>query len=161
MSDGPYACSKLIASTCKAGVKVLNMTEFEDVILRNGKVGGIGVNWTPVGFLPRHITCVDPIGLEASVVIDASGHDAILVRKLEERGLTNTKGFGGMWLERAEDLIVEFTGEVFSWINSRGNGRSYNLPFENITGIKPTFYPCPLKGKEALATRFAEIRLSS
>ena len=33
-------------------------------------------------------------------------------RKLEERGLTTTKGFGAMWVERSEDLILEHTGEV-------------------------------------------------
>jgi len=113
VADGPHACSKLIAAACDAGVKFANMTIFEDVVLREGnRVGGAVVNWTPVAAMPREITCVDPVALEAKIVIDSTGHDACVVRKLEQRGLLKTQGFGGMWVERSEDLVVEHTGEV-------------------------------------------------
>ena len=29
------------------------------------------------------------------------------------RGLLEIKGFGGMWVEKSEDLVVENTGEVY------------------------------------------------
>jgi len=111
--DGPHACSKLIAAACDAGAKVLNMTSFDDLVLRDEKVSGVVVNWTPVSSLPREITCVDPIALEAKAVIDATGHDAAVARKLEERGLVQTKGYGAMWVDRSEDLVVEHTSEIF------------------------------------------------
>src|SRR3972149_1081956 len=113
VADGPHACSKLIAATCDAGAKFANMTIFDDVVLRQEtRVAGAVVNWTPVAAMPREITCVDPIALECRVVIDATGHDAVVVRKLEQRGINKTVGFGAMWVERSEDLVVEHTGEV-------------------------------------------------
>ena len=113
VADGPHACSKLIASACDAGVKVINMTKFDDVVMREDKVGGIVMNWTPVSALPRAITCVDPVAIESKLVIDATGHDAVVVKSLEKRGLVNTAGFQGMWVEKAEDAVVENTQEVY------------------------------------------------
>lgn len=147
VADGPHACSKLIASACDAGVKFANMTIFEDVILREeNKVAGAVINWTPISSLPREITCVDPIGLEAKIVIDATGHDACVVKKLEERGLIKTPGFGGMWVEKSEDLVVEHTGEVAPGLIVCGMATSttYGLP-----RMGPTFGAMLLSGKRA------------
>jgi len=146
VADGPHACAKLIAAACDAGVKILNMTVFEDVVLReNNRVGGAVVNWTPVEALPRQITCVDPIALEATMVVDATGHDASVVRKMEERGVLKTKGFGGMWVERSEDLVVEYTGEVHPGLVVCGmaTATTFGLP-----RMGPTFGAMLLSGKK-------------
>lgn len=113
ISDGPTACSKLISAACDAGVKILNMTKFDDVVLRNNKVEGVVINWTPVSALPRAITCVDPISLESKVVIDATGHDAWVCRSLEKRNLIKLQNFGPMDINSSEDGVVEKTGEIF------------------------------------------------
>ncbi len=113
VADGPHACSKLIAAACDAGVKFANMTLFDDVVLREGnRIAGAVINWTPISAMPREITCVDPVAIESSLVIDATGHDACVVKKLEERGLIKARGFGAMWVEKSEDLLVEHTGEA-------------------------------------------------
>ena len=156
VADGPHACSKLIASTCDAGVKFANMTIFDDLVLReDSRVAGVVINWTPISALPREITCVDPIALESSLVIDATGHDAQVVRKLEERGLVKTKGYGAMWVERSEDLIVEHTGEVHPGLIVTGMAVSttYGLP-----RMGPTFGAMLLSGEVAAEIALEKLR---
>ena len=147
IADGPHACSKLIASACDAGVKFANMTRFDDLVLReDGRVAGVVMNWTPISALPREITCVDPIAIESRLVIDATGHDAEVIRKLEERGQAKTKGFGAMWVERSEDLVVEHTGEVHPGLIVTGMAVStvYGLP-----RMGPTFGAMLISGEVA------------
>lgn len=147
VADGPHACSKLIAAACDAGVKILNMTKVDDVVLREGnRVAGVVINWTPISALPREITCVDPVSLEAKVVIDGTGHDAEVVAALERRGILKTKGYGAMWVERSEDAVVEHTGEVHPGLIVMGMAVStvYGLP-----RMGPTFGAMLLSGKRA------------
>jgi len=147
VADGPHACSKLIAAACDSGVKTLNMTKFDDVVLREGdRVAGVVVNWTPVSALPREITCVDPVALESRIVIDATGHEACVVKMLEKRGIMKTRGEGGMWVERSEDLLVEHTGECHNGLIVCGMSvcTTYGLP-----RMGPTFGGMLLSGKRA------------
>jgi len=145
VTDGPHACSKLIAAACDAGVKFANMTIFDDVVLREeNRVAGVVINWTPIKALPREITCVDPVALETKVVVDATGHDACVVKKMEERGLVKTQGFGAMWVEKSEDLLVEHTGEIHPGLVATGMSvaTTYGLP-----RMGPTFGGMLLSGR--------------
>ena len=153
VADGPTACSKLIASACDAGVKILNMTKTDDVVHKNGRVKGVVINWTPVGALPRALTCVDPVSLEAKVVIDATGHDANVAAALERRGLIKMKGYGAMDVEGSEDLIVEKTGEIYPGLMVCG--MSVSTVF-GVPRMGPTFGGMLLSGKKV-----AEIALNS
>jgi sulfide-dependent adenosine diphosphate thiazole synthase len=146
VADGPHACSKLIASACDAGAKVINMTKFDDVVMREDRVGGVVINWTPVSALPRAITCVDPVAIESKVVIDATGHDAVVVKSLEERGLVDTAGFQGMWVEKSEDAVVENTKEVYPGVMVTGMAvaTTYGNP-----RMGPTFGGMLLSGEKA------------
>lgn len=147
VAPAPYACSKLISSACEAGVKILNMTQLDDLVIREGnRIGGVVVNWTPVNALPRNVTCVDPIALESKLVLDASGHDAVAIRRLEERGILKVPGMAGMWVERAEDAIVEHTGEAYPGLIVSGMAVAevYGLP-----RMGPTFGGMLLSGKKA------------
>lgn len=147
VADGPHACSKLIAAACDAGVKISNMTVFEDIVLREeNRVGGVVINWTPVSSLPREISCVDPVAIECQVVIDASGHDACVVRKLEERGLIKCGRYGAMWVEKSEDLVVEHSGSVKAGLIVCGMAvaTTFGLP-----RMGPTFGAMLLSGRKA------------
>lgn len=145
-SSGPHACSKLIASACDSGVKFLNMTKFDDVILKEGRVAGVVVNWTAVSALPRQITCVDPVAMETKLVIDATGHDACVATALERRGLLKTKGFGAMDVQASEDLVVEYTKEIYPGLIVCGMSVAtvFGLP-----RMGPTFGGMLLSGKKA------------
>jgi thiamine thiazole synthase len=159
VADGPHACSKLIASACDAGVKILQMPPIEAVVFRaGGRVGRVVVNWTPVSALPRELTCVYPVGLECKVVIDATGHDAAVVRLLERRGLIKVPGYGAMWVERSEDLVVEHTGEIYPGLIVTGMAvtTAYGLP-----RMGPTFGAMLLSGKRAAEISYEKLQSSS
>jgi thiamine thiazole synthase len=144
VADGPHACSKLIGAAIDAGVKVLNMTKFDDVVVRKDKVGGVVINWTPVSALPRAITCVDPVALESKIVVDATGHDAVVVKSLEQRGLVEIEGFEGMWVEKSEDAVVEKTGEVYPGVFVTGMAVATTY---GSTRMGPTFGGMLLSGE--------------
>jgi len=123
------------------------MTAFDDLVLKeDGRVCGAVINWTPISALPREITCVDPVAIESAIMIDATGHDAQVVKKLEERGLIKTKGFGAMWVERSEDLIIEHTNEAHPGLIVTGMAVStvYGLP-----RMGPTFGAMLISGEVA------------
>lgn len=147
-AEGPNACSKLISAACDAGIKILNMTKFDDVVYRNKRVEGAVINWTPVSALPRQITCVDPISLESKVVIDATGHDACVCRSLERRNILKLAEFGPMDVNSSEDLLVEKTGEIYPGLIVTGMSVStaYGIP-----RMGPTFSGMLLSGKKAAA----------
>lgn len=145
VADGPHACSKLIAAACDAGVKFANMTAVDDVVLREGRrVAGAVINWTPIRALPREITCVDPVALEARVVIDATGHDAAVVKTLADRGIIELPGCAPMWVEQSESAVVEHTGEIHPGLVVIGMAVSsvFGLP-----RMGPTFGAMLLSGK--------------
>jgi thiamine thiazole synthase len=122
------------------------MTKFDDIVIREkNRVGGVVINWSPISSLPPQLACVDPIALESKVVMDATGHDAQVVKQLELRGLIKTQGCGAMWIEESEDLIVEHTREVHPGLVVVGMAVSatYGVP-----RMGPTFGSMLLSGQK-------------
>lgn len=145
VADAPHACSKLIAAACDAGVKILNMTTVDDVVLREkNRVAGVVINWTPVGALPRALTCVDPVAIESRIVVDATGHDAAVAQMLADRGLMKLAGTGAMWVERSEDAVVEHTGQVHPGLVAIGMAVS---TVHGLPRMGPTFGGMLVSGK--------------
>jgi len=155
LTPGPHAVSKLIASTCDAGVKFLNLTKFDDLILKNGRVSGLVVNWMPVSALPRNITCVDPIALEAKIVIDASGHDSVAVKRLLDRKLVDWKGMDPMWVNSGEERVVEKTGEVYPGLIAAGMSVTETY---GLARMGPTFGSMLFSGKKAAEVADVKIK---
>ncbi len=154
LTPGPHAVSKLIANACDAGVKFLNLTKFDDLILKNGRVTGIVVNWMPVSALPRNITCVDPIGLEAKIVIDSSGHDSVAVKRLQDRGLVDWKGMKPMHVSE-EDIVVEKTDEVYPGLVAAGMSVTETF---GIARMGPTFGSMLFSGRKAAQVAATKIK---
>lgn len=147
VADAPHACAAMIAGACEAGAKVLNMTVLEDVVLHEeNRMAGIVINWSPVTHWPREMRALDPVPLESKLVIDATGHDASVVKKLQQRGLIEMAGEGALWIDKSEDAIVEQTQEVYPGLIVMGMavGAVYGVP-----RMGPTFGAMFLSGKRA------------
>ncbi len=117
IADSFRVVSKLLSETAESGAKLLNSTYVDDVIFKDGRVTGVVVNWFPITQMPKFITCMDPIALEAKVVIDATGHDAFIsTRAREILGLEKIdptkRRHGGMNIDEAEEAVVAHTGET-------------------------------------------------
>jgi len=61
------------------------------------------INWGPVDQIHLH---VDPLVVQAKVVIDATGHDHGLAQYIKKKnGNINIKGEGFMWAARGEEQV--------------------------------------------------------
>ena len=147
VADAPHACSRLIAASCDAGAKFFNLTLVEDLVVKeNNRVAGVVINWSPVTHLPKEVAALDPVPLETKVVIDATGHEACIARKLEKQGVLKMKGEGSLWIDKSEDGVVAKTGEVYPGLVVTGMAVAgvYGLP-----RMGPTFGGMLLSGKKA------------
>ena len=114
MVDPPHATGALIAAAYRSGAKIMNLTRVVDLILRQDGLEGVVVNSTTAEMAGHDVIHVDPIALESKLVVDATGHDAVIVGLLHKRQLyDNVPGNGAMWVSRSEEEIMERTGEVF------------------------------------------------
>lgn len=146
LTPGPHAVSKLVAGACDAGVKFLNLTKFDDLVLKSNRVAGIVANWMPVSALPRNITCVDPVAFEAKMVIDASGHDSVAVKRLLDRGLVDWKGMNPMYVNEGEEHVVVKTGEVYPGLVAAGMSVTET---HGLSRMGPTFGSMLFSGRRA------------
>jgi len=114
MVDPPHATGALIAAAYRSGAKIMNLTRVVDLILRQDGLEGVVVNSTTAEMAGHDVIHVDPIALESKLVVDATGHDAVVVGLLHKRQLyDNIPGNGAMWVSRSEEEVMERTGEVF------------------------------------------------
>ncbi|MBN2577806.1 MAG: thiazole biosynthesis protein [Pirellulales bacterium] len=124
--DGLYAVDtiELSAGLClkavQAGAALLNLVTVEDLCVRQGRVHGVVANRSMIyGALP-----VDPIVFSGRAVLDATGHEAVLVQALRKRRLplkikdVTECGEGPLDAQQGEQFVVDQADEVFPglWI---------------------------------------------
>lgn len=140
------ACA-LCLEAIRAGATLLNLVTLEDVCVHGGQVTGVVVNRTGIaGALP-----VDPIVLAAKAVIDATGHDAVVVEHLHRRGLLEPRlgeakpGEGPMDATAGERFVVERVAEVYPglWVTGMCVAATFGGP-----RMGPIFGGMLLSGKK-------------
>ncbi|MGD2175791.1 MAG: sulfide-dependent adenosine diphosphate thiazole synthase [Candidatus Brocadiaceae bacterium] len=97
----------------QAGARIFNLTEAEDVVVKEGAVRGVVINATAILMARLH---VDPVCMGAGKVVDATGHAAELVNMLRHKlpdFYPEGIGEGFMDVEPAEQGVVDRAGEVY------------------------------------------------
>ena len=113
--DAIELATGLALRAVQRGVVVLNLITAEDVCVHHQRVIGVVANRTMIaGALP-----VDPITFSAKAVIDATGHEAVVVEALRRRDLLDNSatgkrpGEGPMDALSGEAFVVKNVSEVF------------------------------------------------
>jgi thiamine thiazole synthase len=118
LADSIESVSTICSKTVKAGAKIFNLLSVEDVMIRQGRICGLVLNWTAVQMANLH---VDPITMRARFIVDATGHAAEVAHIVERKSGIKLKtktgkvmGERSMWAHLAEDTIVKNSKEVAS-----------------------------------------------
>jgi thiamine thiazole synthase len=156
--DAIELASGLVYGAVKQGVALFNNITVEDVVLHDGKVKGVVINWTSVKRLEMP---VDPLIIEASITLDSTGHPSevvtYLVNKAGVKLETETDSIVGerpLWVESGEESTVENTGCVFPGLYASG------MAAINIHGghrMGPIFGGMLLSGEKAAGMIIEEI----
>ncbi|AFL66688.1 sulfide-dependent adenosine diphosphate thiazole synthase [Desulfurococcus amylolyticus] len=120
--DTAELTAKLAAGALDAGAKIIPGISVEDVIVRYNpfRVQGVVVEWSAVQFSGLH---VDPLFIESKAVIDATGHDAEVLRILEKKNpesKVKIPGEKSAYSEKADVDVVEYTGRVIPGLYATG-----------------------------------------
>ena len=117
VADALETISTICSKTIKEGVKIFNLMDVEDVVVREGRITGVVLNWSSIKWAKLH---VDPLAVKSKVVVDATGHDSEISRIVERKTgpelVTETGtviGEKSMWAEVGEEKLIENTKEVY------------------------------------------------
>jgi thiazole biosynthesis enzyme len=114
------AAACLAAGAMRSGAAVVTSTVVEDVIVRQDRIEGIVINGYAIEKAGLHI---DPLGIFARSVIDATGHEASIVRIFNRKNpalAVPCCGEASMWAERGEEQLLENTKELFPGLFASG-----------------------------------------
>jgi len=119
VADSVETVSKCTASAIDTGAKVVIGFNVEDVMIgEKDRVVGVVINWGAVELARLH---VDPVGIRARVVIDATGHASEIARIVQRKipGAKFPTQSGGvmgekpMWATVGEAEILKNTQEIY------------------------------------------------
>ena len=156
-ADAIESITAICSKSVQAGATVFNCVSVEDVMIREGRVTGLVVNWSPVEMAGLH---VDPLTIAAINIIDATGHATEVLKVIEKK--TDMKlntpsgklmGERSMWAEKAEQQTLENTRQICPGVYVAG--MSANAAFGGPR-MGPIFGGLILSGKKV-----AELILSS
>jgi thiamine thiazole synthase len=133
--------------------RIFNLVNVEDVMIRNGEITGLVINFTAVEMSNLH---VDPITVFSKAVVDATGHDASICSIVSRKtsGLV-LKGERYMHAEEGEKGVIDNTSEVYPGLFAAGMtvAAVYGLP-----RMGPIFGGMLLSGKKVADLIASKIR---
>jgi thiazole biosynthesis enzyme len=116
-ADAVEAITTICAKACQVGVNVFNTISVEDILVREGRVNGLVINWSTIEMAKLE---VDPLTIRAQYVIDATGHGTEIVKVIEKKMgeplLTPTGKVIGekpLWAEIGETDTIKNTKEAY------------------------------------------------
>jgi len=145
--DSTELIAKLATSAIDAGAKIILGVHVEDVIYRENplRITGVAIQWSAVMLSGLH---VDPIFVECKALVDATGHDAevlrVAARKIPELEI-KIPGEKSAYAELSEKIVVEKTGRIAPGLYAAGMAVAavYGLP-----RMGPIFTGMLLSGKK-------------
>jgi len=106
----------LIQCAMRAGASMYNLYSVEDVMINDGRIGGVVLNKSPIELAGLH---VDPICVRAKYVIEATGHPLEVLHRVQQKcAVTLATPSGKIEGERsmnatlAEQAVVQNTIEI-------------------------------------------------
>ena len=122
--DSVEMASGLIFGARKAGATIFNAVKVEDIVIHDGVVCGVVINWNPVARLEMH---VDPIVVTSRALLDGTGHPSEIINKaVGKAGVKIDSPTGGilgekpMWMEDGERTTVENTKRLYPGLYASG-----------------------------------------
>jgi thiamine thiazole synthase len=160
--DSVHATAGLLYKATQAGATIFNCYSVEDVVYKQGRVGGVVVNWTPVLREGLH---VDPLTIISKTVLDGTGHDCeiakTVARKNGVRLNTPTGGVvGEMSMDAAEGerSTIDNTKEIYPGLFVSG------MAANGVSGsfrMGPIFGGMLMSGKKAAELMSEAIRMGA
>ncbi|MCE5315710.1 MAG: sulfide-dependent adenosine diphosphate thiazole synthase [Armatimonadota bacterium] len=146
--------SALIKKAIQSGVTLLNLFAIEDVYFdENRALAGVVVNDTAYKMVNLH---VDPLTFRSKVVMDSTGHEAILLNCLAKRGIVQIKGEDTMNAQMGEQGVIEGTREVYPGLIITGMACAQ---FFGTHRMGPVFGGMLLSGKKAAGLAIEKLRM--
>lgn len=122
--DPVETAAKLASAAIDAGAKIIPGMLVEDVMVRQDEAGefrvcGAVCIWNAIRLAGLH---VDPLTFQTKFVVDATGHDADVVRTFFRKNKVGREvpGEKSMWAHVGEKKILENTKEVYNGLYVTG-----------------------------------------
>jgi len=134
----------LIKKAVESGANLLNLFSVEDVYFNEQReLAGVVANDTAYKMTNLH---VDPLTFTSKIVMDSTGHEAIVLNCLAKRGIVQIKGEDIMNARMGEQGILEGTKEVYPGLIVTGMACAQ---FFGTPRMGPIFGGMLLSGKKA------------
>ncbi len=155
--DSSELMAKLATGAIDAGAKIIHGVTVEDLIVREEpfRVEGVVIQWSAVPLAGLH---VDPLFMYSKAVIDATGHDAEVLRILERKNPSvgvRLPGERSAYSELSELKVIEMTGKVVDGLYVTGMAVA---ALRHLHRMGPIFSSMLLSGKKVAEEILRDVR---